>query len=175
MEETPQTEQTKNQPRRLIDNMKKRDYINPREALIVVAFVVIVVILVHVLISNLQLKTDVNHAKTVSNMVVADIQDRNGAAVWALGAPSFKRTYSPSSLTNGFRTIKIATLKPPTLDQEFESSGSAGRTVFFIYKYSALKAPYFIRIAVEGQSGKTTSWKLTQITGNADETQLEQN
>lgn len=171
MDETPQTEEIVKEPRKLrFAEIKRRELVKPREVLIIVAFVAIVFAVVHILIGNLQHKTDANRAKVVSAETVADIQARNGAAAWALGTPKFQKTYTPAQLTQEFQAIRIATLKAPSLDQQFEGDSPSGRTEFFIYKYSALKVPYYIRVAIQNDFG---GWKLTAISGSATESDLE--
>lgn len=170
MNEVPETTKSNIEPRRLIQEIKRHDPFKPGEILLITAFVLVVILLVNFLIKEMKSRTNVNHAKAVASKVMADIQERNGNAAWALGTTSFQKTDSPAALTKLFHSEEIATLTPPSLDQQFSASGPAGSTYYFIYKYQALKVPFYIRIAIENKSG---AWKLTQITGNPDESQLE--
>jgi len=130
---------------------------------------IVIAVLVVTLISKLSLKHDVANAKVISDKTIADIQRRDGTAARKLGTKEFQKTYSAATLTKQFKTIEVATLKPPVLDRTIAASGKSGRTVYFIYKYSALKVPYYIRTAVNAKSG---SWQLTNISGSADESSL---
>jgi hypothetical protein len=139
---------------------------------IIIFAVIIAVIagLVFFITTKLQLKHDVAAARIVSDKVIADIQKRDGAAAYRLGTPTFQSSYTADQLTKQFKAIEIATLKAPSLDRQVVADGSSGRTVFFIYRYSALKVPYFIRTAIQEKPGN--KWQLINITGNADESQL---
>jgi hypothetical protein len=148
---------------------KRRQFVKPSELIIGLLFIGLVAVLLITLINKITLKRDVSDARTVSSKVIIDIQARNGDAIWRLGSPKFQRAYSPADLTEGFIHLEVATLKTPTLDDQFVVTTSSGRTVFFIYKYTALKVPFYVRTAITHQAGH---WYLTGIAGNADETQL---
>jgi hypothetical protein len=73
------------------------------------------------------------------------------------------------SLTLLFKHEEVATLKNPTLDRTIVYNDKTGRTVFFIYKYTALKVPFYIRTGVTKESG---GWKLSSLSGSLDESRL---
>ena len=150
---------------------KLRLSVKPADIIIIAVFVVVVVVLVVTLINKITITHDVTNARAVSIKVISDIQARNGEGVYELGSPDFQKSYSATQLTSYFKGITIATLKPPALVNTVESGSSSSRAVYFIYKYTALKVPYYIRTEVHKSSGK---WELLSISGNADETQLEQ-
>lgn len=131
--------------------------------------IAVIVILSLTLVRKLGLKHDTAAARPIADKAIADIQKRDGSAARTLGSPTFQKTYTAAQLTTQFKTIEIATLKSPKLDRTIVFDGNKGRTVFFIYKYTALKVPFYIRIGVGEQAG---NWKLTQLSGSADESTL---
>jgi len=163
MHETPEprTVETPPAPRRLKFKIS--------DAIILAVIVAVIVLLSVFLVGKLRLKHDVAQAQTVSDKVIADFQKRDGAAVRKLGSSKFQSTYSADVLTKQFKAVNVATSQTPKLDHTTVSSGSKGRTIFFIYKYSALKVPFYVRTALSEQAG---AWRLTNISGNADESQL---
>ena len=159
----------KPEPRKLFVKTKRRQLIKPSELIIGALFVVVVVILVVTLISKITIKRDVSNAQAVSNEVIADIGKRDGAAIRSLGSPDFQHSYSATSLTQGFESVEIATLKTPKLVDQIVADDANGRDVYFIYEYSALKVPFYVRTGIEQRSGH---WYLFSIAGNIDESQL---
>jgi hypothetical protein len=139
----------------------------------IIVFAIIIAAIVGLsafLINRLTLKHDVNSAQVVADKTIDDLQKRDGTAARKLGSPTFQKTYSAAALTKQFQTIEVATLKPPKLERTFTfDSPSKGRTVFFVYKYTALKVPFYIRVGVGKQTG---GYMLTQISGSADESKL---
>jgi hypothetical protein len=169
MDDAKEKEISISKSRMLSFKSSRQQIIRPSEVILIAVFVIIVVVLAVFLFNRLALKRDAANARTVSDKAIASVQERDGNAVWSLGTPTFQKSYTPSELTQDFKNITIATLKPPVLDQESVVDTSSGRTIFFIYRYTALKVPYFIRTAMVKKSGV---WKLTALTGNADESQL---
>jgi len=147
----------------------KRSKVKITDVIVFTILLAIIVGLAVFLFQKIELKRDASHAQTVSDKVIADLQKRDGGAARTLGSSKFKSTYSDAQLTAQFKAVEVATLKAPSLDRTIVYDGSKGRVVYFIYKYSALKVPYYIRTAITKDSGK---WELTNISGNADETQL---
>jgi len=148
---------------------KRRKFIKPTELVFIICFVVVVGLLMNIFISKWTLRRDAGHARVVSDKVINDIQKRDGGAARALGTPTFQKSSTSAGLTSMFKQLEVATLKPPKLDEQFVIDTDNGRTVYFIYKYTALKVPYYIRTAVMNKSGQ---WQLTGITGNIDESKL---
>ena len=172
MRETTETELTASldtDTQKSSKKQKRRPFIKPKEFIAIAIFVCIVTLLLNVLISDLTLRHDMSAAKNVSYEVVEAINKRDGTAIWKLGSPVFQRQYSPASLTQGFQSLTIATLKMPTLDTQGYINTPQGRDTDFIYKYTALKVPFYVRIGIEHRSNH---WYLTSITGNVDESQL---
>lgn len=172
MDEVKNTDAGGKAPRKLpVDttDAKRRRAIKPSEIVIITLFVVIVVVLVTTLINKLTDIRDVSDARAVSNEAIADVQARNGQAVRTLGSPDFQKNYSATALTQYFRNITIATLKPPKLIDTVDVGSSSGHVVYFIYEYTALKVPYYIRTEIHDNSGK---WQLISIAGNENESQL---
>lgn len=163
------SDSSETETRTISSKPKRRQFIKLNELILGVIFIAVVVFLATMLISNLVLKNDVNNAKAVSNQVVADINKRDGAAIRALGSPEFQRQYTAASLTQGFTAVEVATYKMPSLDQQIVVDTPDGRDVYFIYKYSALKVPFYVRTDIEHRSNH---WYLTAIAGNIDESQL---
>lgn len=161
---------TKPEARKFSDKAKRRKLAKPSELIIGALFIVVVVVLVITLINRLALKRDVSNAQKVSNEVIADIGKRNGAAIRSLGSPDFQRTYTATSLTQGFQSVEIATLKTPTLVDQIVADTPSGRDVYFVYAYTALKVPFYVRTGIEHRSGH---WYLVSIAGNIDESQLD--
>jgi hypothetical protein len=114
---------------------------------------------------------DVSAAQAVADKVVVAIEKRDGAAARALGDSTFKANNTDASLTELFKDKEVATLKKPQLDRHVVYTNKQGRTVYFIYKYTALKVPYFVRIGVH-DNGAGNDWKLANLAGNIDESKL---
>ena len=172
MEEIKEADTSKASPRKLLrssEESERRRFIKPSELLIITLFVIIVIVLVTTLINKLRTNRDILDARSVSNELIADIQARNGHAAHALGSSDFQKNYSSVALTNYFTTIKLATLKPPKLIDTINDSTPSDHVVYFIYEYTALKVPYYIRTEIHDSSGK---WQLISIAGNEDESQL---
>jgi hypothetical protein len=148
---------------------RRRTIITPGELIVTVIFVGIVVALAIVLVREITLRHDVTNARAVSSKVVNDVKTRSGTAMRSLGSPTFQRTYTASALTKQFNSVKIATLKTPTLDQQIVVDTPDGRNIYFIYKYNALKVPFYVRTTIEHRSGH---WYLTAVDGNIDESEL---
>ncbi|HEY4161337.1 MAG TPA: hypothetical protein VGM08_04720 [Candidatus Saccharimonadales bacterium] len=148
---------------------KRRSFIKPGELIAGVVFVAVCAVLIVTLVNKLALRHDVTSAKTVADKTIVDIKRTNGAGAYALGSPKFKKTISASALTGQFKTIAVTTGKAPTLDRQIVVDGSSGRTVYFVYKYTTLKVPFYIRVGVQHQS---THWYLVAVTGNVDESTL---
>ena len=138
--------------------------------IVIFAIIGVVIVALSVFLYNhLVLKRDVSNAQTVSDKVIADLQKRDGGAARALGSPTFQKTYSAPQLTKQFKAIELATLKPPALNRTIVYTGYKGRMVFFIYKYTALKVPFYVRTGITHTG---SHWYLTQISGSADESSL---
>lgn len=148
---------------------KHRHLIKPGELIIGIVFIAVCAVLIVMLVNKLTLKHDVANAQTVGNKVVTDIQHNDGASAYTLGSPKFKKTITASALTDQFKTIDVTTRKAPTLDRRIVVDGSTGRAVYFVYKYTTLKVPFYIRIGVQQQD---SHWYLVAVTGNVDESAL---
>lgn len=135
----------------------------------IVVVTLVVLLLGWTIYSKLSLKHDVTAAQKVSDQTIAALQKRDGAAAYKLGTAAFQKQYSSDDLTKQFRTIETATLKAPALENTTVYKSKDGKTVFFIYKYTALKVPYYVRTAILKQNG---TWKLIDISGNADASKL---
>lgn len=153
----------------VLETPRKRRKVKISDIIIFAVLIAVIVGLAVFLFQKIELKQDANRAQVVSDKVIGDLQKRDGTAARALGSSKFKATYSDAQLTAQFKAVEIATLKAPSLDRTIVYDGNKGRVVYFIYKYSALKVPYYVRTAITKDSGK---WELTNISGNADETQL---
>ena len=115
MDETTSAQMKKSSGRRLKTGGKRvngRHGIRPTEIIIIALFVIVVAFLVITLINKLTLTKNMARARTISNEVINDIQARNGQAAYNLGSPTFKQSYSSAELTQYFKSITIATLKP---------------------------------------------------------------
>ena len=163
-EETQETRQTSAKPK-----AKRRTPIKPVELVISAVFIAVVAVLTITLVGKLALKRDTTNARAVSDKVIADIGRRDGAAIRSQGSPKFQSSYSAAELTQDFKNVEIATLKKPQLDRQIVVDTPSGRIVYFVYKYTALKVPFYVRTAIQHQSGH---WYLTAITGNVNETAL---
>ncbi len=147
----------------------RRRFIKPSELIIAVVFTAVVAVLTITLANKLTLKHDVTSARAVSDKVITNISKRDGTAIRAQGSPKFQKTYTGTELTQDFRSVEVATLKTPQLDRQIVVDAPSGRIVYFVYKYTALKVPFYVRTAVQHQSGH---WYLTSITGNINEAAL---
>lgn len=114
---------------------------------------------------------DVSAAQVVADKVVVAIEKRDGAAARNLGDATFKANNTDASLTELFKDKEVATLQKPQLDRHVVYTNKQGRTVYFIYKYTALKVPYYVRIGVHDDSNGG-DWKLANLAGNIDEAKL---
>jgi hypothetical protein len=148
---------------------KRRQLIKPGELIVGIVFIAVCALLIVMLVNKLVLKHDVTNAETVANKVVLDIQHNDGTSAYALGSPKFKKTITASNLADQFKAIAVTTRKAPTLDRRIVVDGSSGRAVYFVYKYTTLKVPFYIRIGVQHQSAH---WYLVAVTGNVNESAL---
>ncbi|HUB93061.1 MAG TPA: hypothetical protein VMB52_01015 [Verrucomicrobiae bacterium] len=151
---------------------KRRIFIKPRELVFGIILITICVIVSAVAINKIGLERDTTDARTISDRVIAAIAKRDGSAIRATGSPDFQKAYSATQLTQGFENVEIATLKTPTLDRQVIVNTPNGRSFYFVYKYSALKVPFYVRTTVQRESGH---WYLTSIAGNIDESVLTSN
>jgi hypothetical protein len=136
----------------------------------VIALVIIVAVIIGLsvfIVNKITLKHDVADARIVADKVIADLQKRDGAAAYKLGNKKFQKSYTADALTKQFKAVEVATLKKPALDRTTVSSDK--HAVVFVYKYTALKVPYYVRVILSDKAGP---WQLTNISGNADESQL---
>jgi len=147
----------------------KKVTVRPIDIVIFTVIIVIIAILSFTIYNKLVLKHDVTHAQVTADKVVSAIEHREGAAARKLGDKTFQAQNSDASLTQLFKAKEVATLKKPTLDQTIAVTTKNGRTVYFIYKYTALKVPFYVRIGVHNNHD---TWQLINIKGNVDETQL---
>jgi hypothetical protein len=131
--------------------------------------IIIIVALTVVLLNKLTIKHAVDSARPISDKAIAAIQARDGNAARKLGDKEFQSKNSAEDLTTLFKKEEIATLKKPTLDRTIVYHGDNGRIIFFIYKYTALKVPFYVRTAVTESSGQ---WHLTNLDGTIDESKL---
>lgn len=145
---------------------KRRKLVKTNELIIGIVFIAVCAVLVVTIVNKIRLHRDVTAAQAVSDKVITDINKRDGAGIRSLGSPGFQKIYTATELTKDFKSVEIATLKMPDLDQQIVVDGSNGRTVYFIYKYGALKVPFYVRTTIHKQSGH---WYLTGVNGNADE------
>jgi hypothetical protein len=148
---------------------KRRRLIKPTELVVGAVFIAVCAVLVMTLMNKMTLHRDVTDARAVSDKTITDIQHRDGGAIRSLGSPGFQHRYTAAALTKQFKSVEIATLKTPQLDRQIVVDGSSGRTVYFVYKYTALKVPFYVRTTIQHQSGH---WYLTGVNGNIDETVL---
>ena len=155
--------------RKLPTKPRRRQLIKPQELVVAAIFIAVVAVLLITLINKLVLDRDIVNARAVSSKVVVDIQKRDGNAIWSLGSPEFQKSYTPASLTRGFQSVAVATLKTPTLVDQISDSEPSGRTIYFVYEYTALKVPFYVRTGIQQESGH---WYLTGIAGNIDESDL---
>ena len=128
--------------------------------------IIAIVVLSYFIITKIQLKSDVNNARAVSDQVITDIAKRDGTAARKLGNPTFQSTYSAAALSAQFKTIEVVTGAKPSVAGQSVSHGKSGKTVLILYKYPAKLAnqPYYVQVAVTEQSGK---WLLTNISGGS--------
>ncbi len=151
------------------EESKKDRKLKPIDIVAIVVVTVVVVVLGWTIYSKLKLKHDVAAAQQVSDQTIAALQKRDGAAAYKLGSANFKKTYTAKQLSTQFNTIEVATTKSPALENTTVYHGKDGETAYFIYKYSALKVPYYVRTAILHKDGK---WQLVNISGSADESKL---
>ena len=148
---------------------KRRKLIKPSELVVGAVFIAVCAVLLMTLLNKLTLRRDVSNARSVSDKTITDIQHRDGAAIRSLGSPSFQHLYSATALTQQFKSVEVATLKAPRLNRQIVVDTSSGRTVYFVYEYTALKVPFYVRTTIKQQSGH---WYLTGVNGNLDENAL---
>ncbi len=151
------------------EESKKGKKLKPIDIVAIVVVTAVVVVLGWTIYSKLKLKHDVAAAQQVSDQTIAALQKRDGTAAYKLGSTNFQKQYSSDSLTKQFRAIEVATTKSPALENTTVYHGKDGETVYFIYKYSALKVPYYVRTAILDKDGK---WQLINISGSVDESKL---
>jgi hypothetical protein len=151
---------------------KKRKASLKRSDMIIFGIILVVIVVLGVTLMNkLQLKSDVNHARTISDQVVADIDKRDGEAARKLGNKKFQDSYTAKQLTDQFKTIQLATDKKPTIIQQTVGGEKGKKVVYMFYQYPPKLAnkSFFIRVAVTQNGDK---WQLTSISGSADAASL---
>jgi len=153
----------------VLKQKRKRLRVRGTDILVFVVIIAAIAILSTVLVSKLTLKRHVEAAQAVSDKAIAALQKRDGNAALALGTPTFKKTYTAQQLTQQFKAVEVATSQAPKLDTQTVYNGKDGQTIYFIYKYTRLKVPYYVRTAIADKSG---NWQLTNISGNIDESKL---
>ena len=160
---------------RILEGVKKprrKLGIKPKDIIIFLVIVAVIVGLTMVLLNKLQLKRDVAGAKIITDQVIADIPKHNGAAVRKLGNAKFQSTHTDATLLRQFAALDLVTVGKPVLVDQIRSAGSKGTTVFMVYRYPPHLAnqPFYISVAVTKKAG--TGWLLTNLSGSADETKL---
>jgi hypothetical protein len=120
--------------------------------------------------SRANLRSDIAAAQTVADKAVTAIDDRDGAAARRLGTDKFKSSYTDKQLTDQFKAVEVATSQKPTLYQHYVRDGKDGKTIFFMYKYTRLKVPFYLRTVVVETS--PDHWELSNISGNVNESSL---
>lgn len=172
MSETAETLPADPQPRTLAGieaTSKRRSIVKSSEMLLIAVVVLVVGIGIVTVVSKATTQRDTADAQAISDQAIAGVQKRNGATVRQLGSASFKKSYSAAELTSDFNHIEVATLKPPTLAQHFTANTASGKSVVFIYEYTALKVPYYMRAIVQNNAGQ---WQLSSLSGSANESSL---
>lgn len=115
-------------------------------------------------------RRDITAAQVISDKVITAIDDRDGAAARKLGTNTFRSTYTDKQLSDQFKAVEVATSQKPTLYQHYVSSGKDGKTIFFMYKYTRLKVPFYLRtVIVQTSPGH---WELSNIKGAVNENDL---
>lgn len=138
---------------------------------LIIAGIIVVVIGVTslVLLNRSHTRQAVEAAQKVSDKAIVAIQHRDGGAAVEIGTGEFKAKYTASELTKQFKAIEVATAKPPTLVQHANSNVKGTQTVNFIYVYTHLKVPYYVRTTIVHENDQ---WKLANISGNLNKDQL---
>lgn len=142
-----------------------------RTDIIIIGLGIVVAVGLFVVLTNrANLRRDVTAAQAVSDKAITAIDKRDGAAARTLGTAKFKSTYTDRQLTDQFKAVEVATSQKPTLYQHYVSSGKSGKTIFFMYKYTRLKVPFYVRTAIVKTSAN--HWELSNISGNVNEANL---
>jgi hypothetical protein len=153
----------------VLQTPKRRRSVKVSDIVIFSVLIIVIVALTVVLLNKLAVKHAVDSARPVSDKAIAAIEARDGAAARKLGDKEFQSKNSAADLTTLFKKEEIATLKKPTLDGTIVYHDDSGRIVFFIYKYTALKVPFYVRTGITENAGQ---WHLTSLEGSMDESKF---
>jgi hypothetical protein len=131
-----------------------------------IVFIAAVVVVVIFVMNKISRDHAITSAQPVADTAITAFDKRDGNALYALGSPYFKAHNPAASLTKEAKSVEIATLKTPSIDQKVYVKAHDGNVVYFVYKYSALKVPFYVRVDVQQQNGH---WYLTALNGDMDE------
>lgn len=125
---------------------------------------------------------EINQAKeAVATKAVKALAKQDTKTLFSLGDKKFQATTSPEALDAHLQTtgsdgkpITFADLygkSLPSLDGELIVNNTRGKHVVFVYKYTALKVPEFVRIDTIQPPGNS-HWYLQALTPGTDEAAL---
>jgi hypothetical protein len=177
----PMTEVTESTQVEAMAPPKRRTKIRPSDIIIFAVIIVVCVYMVVFIMHKVRLQHEVNSAKVISNAAVHDLAAQNVTALRSLGDKQFQAKNTAASLNSHLTAtdqngtpITFSQLygkTTPTLDRQIVTNNSRGQHVVFVYKYSRLKAPLFVRIDTY-QPTNTSHWYLQALTVGTDETAL---
>jgi hypothetical protein len=161
--------------------VRRRLRIKPTDIVIIVVFLAIVVGLVVYMSGRLALKHEVTGAKATSDKVIAALAKQDTAAIRATGDKQFQAKNSAESLDTALtfhpensKPIKFGEMygnSNPTVDQQLVVNNTNGQHVLFIYKYSKLKVPFYVRVIV-AKGTNDTKWTLQGLSASSNESSL---
>lgn len=140
------------------------------DALIVLAFIVICLVLAKTLLDQLHLKNQVKSATVVTNQVIEDIRKKDGKAVLAKSYGSFKSDNSPEFLSSRFLEIEKQTRAKSSIRHQIVTNDKAGEAVTIIYKFESSPA-IFVSVLVQKPNG-TEDFKVAKLGVNTNEQKL---
>jgi hypothetical protein len=171
----------KQEGRRLSDTKpKRRQVIKPFEIVLIVGFVIIVAVLLHALISDINENHEVSQGTALSNKVVSSMEKQDTAALRALGTKQFQAIHTAAEL---YDKLTFKTTPPITFAQLYGKNGkrsivsqtvvnnSNGKHVIVLYRYDKLKVPMYVRIIALEPNG-SSHWYLQQLDASPDESTL---
>lgn len=175
MPETPENLNDTNKTpaaRKLPGLAKMRLRVRPIDIVAFIVFTIVVILLATTLIGKLSLKSEVASAKPTADRVIFDIAKQDATDAHSLANKKFQSQYSVAELQAHFKPIsEIYAKTPPVVVMQNVSDNSKAQNAAFIYEYTRLKVPFYIRVDVSKVHGSST-WQLVGLTTNNDESQL---
>lgn len=161
---------------------QRRIKVGVTDIIILTISLVIIISLAIFIVNRLKLKQEVSGAKSaVASKVITALSKQDTKSLRSLGDSSFQAKNSAASLNthltattpegNPITFAELYGKSTPTLDKQIVANNARGQHVVFVYRYSRLKAPLFVRIDTT-KPPANSHWYLQALTVGTDEAAL---